>query len=100
MAREVNFKMDKEMKTIINFMFSGLPIVKKLDGYKTYIGLAILALQFIVEFLAVAGQSVPALAGVATALKTFLDLVKPYVDAAGWSLLTVGAVHSKVKEVK
>lgn len=86
------------MKYLINFIFTRLPIVKKLDGYKTYIGLAIVALSFVAEFLAVAAQSVPALAVAASGLKSFLDIIKPYVDAAGWGLVTVGAVHSKVKE--
>lgn len=86
------------MKSIINFIFSRLPIVKKLDGYKTYIGLAILALSYAAEFLAVAAQSVPSLAAVAIGIKTFLDAIKPYTDAAGWGLVTAGAVHSKAKE--
>lgn len=86
------------MKTIINFIFSRLPIVKKLDGYKTYIGLGILALSFTADFLAEAAKSIPSLAAVAVGIKTFLDAIKPYTDAAGWGLVTAGAVHSKVKE--
>ncbi len=84
------------LKLIVKFF--NLPGLNKLDGYKGYIGVAILFLVRALEFTLEASAAVPAFGAYALILKGILEAIKPYLDAIGYSAIGASMLSDKAKE--
>lgn len=85
------------MNKIWTFIFRKLPVVKQLDGYKTYIGVLFLFCAYAVSFLAEVASVIPAVAPYALVVKTAFDAVAPHLATLGWIITPVGLVDKVVK---
>lgn len=91
------------MSKIWAFIFRKIPIVKQLDGYKTYIGALFLFLAYASAFLGEALTQFPELSPYIVPLKLgfeALDKLLPHLDTLGWIVTPVGLVDKVVKSDK
>lgn len=89
----------KNMLLKLVLKFFNLPFLKKLDGYKSYIGAGLILLSMILEWMVANSALIPQLGVYAITLKAFLDGTIKVLDMLGYGSLTAGIAHDKVKEI-
>jgi hypothetical protein len=86
------------MSRLIDWLLNRIPLVRKLNGHKTKIGLVLYALSLVADLLFKSEVLFPDLAGSGTALSNFIQQIISLLENLGISGMAIGGAGKIAKE--